>query len=132
MNLSQLFYGCSSLKSLPDISKWNIDNVENTELLFAGCSSLKSLPDISKWNLFNNKNKPSLFHSLRSMINNYSNDVLINESYKFYKELYNIEKYRDDMEKLIKTAIAIANQRVYDMSLKVYSLSGMGTTVCHF
>ena len=45
------------------------------------------------------------------------------------KELYNIEKYRDDMEKLIKTAIAIANQRVYDMSLKVYSLSGMGTTV---
>ena len=45
------------------------------------------------------------------------------------KELYNIEKYHDDMEKLIKTAIAIANQRVYDMSLKVYSLSGMGTTV---
>ena len=45
------------------------------------------------------------------------------------KELYNIEKYRDDMEKLIKTAIAIANQRVYDMSLNVYSLSGMGTTV---
>ena len=45
------------------------------------------------------------------------------------KELYNIEKYHDDMEKLIKTAIAIANQRVYDMSLNVYSLSGMGTTV---
>ena len=45
------------------------------------------------------------------------------------KELYHTEKYRDDMEKLIKTAIAIANQRVYDMSLKVYSLSGMGTTV---
>ena len=39
------------------------------------------------------------------------------------------EKYHDDMEKLIKTAIAIANQRVYDMSLNVYSLSGMGTTV---
>ena len=45
------------------------------------------------------------------------------------KELYHTEKYRDDMEKLIKTAVAIANQRVYDMSLKVYSLSGMGTTV---
>ena len=45
------------------------------------------------------------------------------------KELYHTEKYRDDMEKLIKTAIAIANQRVYDMSLNVYSLSGMGTTV---
>ena len=45
------------------------------------------------------------------------------------KELYHTEKYRDDMEKLIKTAIAIANQRVYDMSLNVYSLSGMSTTV---
>ena len=38
------------------------------------------------------------------------------------KELYHTEKYRDDMEKLIKTAIAIANQRVYDMSLNVYSM----------
>ena len=45
------------------------------------------------------------------------------------KELYHTEKYRDDMEKLIKTAIAIANQRVYDMSLNVCYLSGMGTTV---
>ena len=45
------------------------------------------------------------------------------------KELYNTEKYRNDMEKLIKTAVAIANRRVYDMSLDVYSLSGMGTTV---
>ena len=45
------------------------------------------------------------------------------------KELYNIEKYRNDMEKLIKTAVAIANRRVYDMALNVYSLSGMGTTV---
>ncbi len=45
------------------------------------------------------------------------------------KELYNIKKYHDDVEGLIKEAIAIANQRVYDMSLNIYSLSGMGTTV---
>ena len=45
------------------------------------------------------------------------------------KELYNIKKYHDDIEELIKEAIAIANQRVHDMSVNVYSLSGMGTTV---
>ena len=45
------------------------------------------------------------------------------------KELYNIKKYHDDIEELIKESIAIANQRVHDMSLNIYSLSGMGTTV---
>ena len=77
MNLSQLFYGCSSLKSLPDISKWNFDNIKNTSLLFAGCSSLKTLPDISNWNLFNNKNKPISFHSLNNDINNDGDDYLL-------------------------------------------------------
>lgn len=45
------------------------------------------------------------------------------------KELYDIKKYHDDIEELIKESIAIANQRVHDMSLNIYSLSGMGTTV---
>ena len=44
-------------------------------------------------------------------------------------QLYEDEKYRNDIEKLISTAIAIANQRVYDISQNVYSLYGMGTTV---
>lgn len=44
-------------------------------------------------------------------------------------ELYKDEKYRNDIEKLASTAIATANQRVYDISQKVYSLYGMGTTV---
>ena len=49
----QIFFGCSSLISLPDISKWNTNNVTNMEGLFANCSSLISLPDISKWNTNN-------------------------------------------------------------------------------
>ena len=47
-DISALFYGCSSLKSLLDISKWNINNVSNMEGLFYQCSSLKFLPHISK------------------------------------------------------------------------------------
>ena len=46
-DISYIFYECSSLLSLPDISKWNTNNVNNMSYMFSGCSSLKSLPDIS-------------------------------------------------------------------------------------
>ena len=36
-----------SLKSLPDISKWNTSNVINMSYMFSGCTSLNSLPDIA-------------------------------------------------------------------------------------
>jgi surface protein len=48
-NMMGIFYGCSSLSSLPDISKWNTNNVTYMSYMFCGCSSLSSLPDISKW-----------------------------------------------------------------------------------
>jgi len=54
--MSGLFYNCSSLKSLPDISKWNMNNVKNIFSMFYKCSSLESLPDISKWNISNVNN----------------------------------------------------------------------------
>ena len=43
-----MLYDCSSLLSLPDISKWNINSVTDMSGMFSYCSSLKSLPDISK------------------------------------------------------------------------------------
>ena len=52
-NMSCMFYNCSSLSSLPDISKWNTSNVTNMSYMFCNCSSLSSLPDISKWNTSN-------------------------------------------------------------------------------
>ena len=47
-NMSYMFYDCSSLNSLPDISKWNTSNVNNMSGMFYNCSNLSSLPDISK------------------------------------------------------------------------------------
>ena len=32
--MSFMFYGCSSLGSLPDISNWNIDDVSDMDSLF--------------------------------------------------------------------------------------------------
>ena len=45
-----MFYKCNSLRSLPDISKWNTSNVNDMNWMFYECNSLISLPDISKWN----------------------------------------------------------------------------------
>ena len=56
-----MFFNCSSLSSIPDISKWNINNVENMIALFYNCVSLSSLPDISKWKTNSVKKMNGLF-----------------------------------------------------------------------
>ena len=38
----------TSLTTLPDISKWNTNNVTNMGGMFADCELLSSLPEISK------------------------------------------------------------------------------------
>ena len=53
INMNSMFFNCSSLLSLPDISKWNTNNVIDMNGMFRNCKSLSSLPDISKWNTFN-------------------------------------------------------------------------------
>ena len=60
-NMSYMFYRCSSLISLPDISKWNTEKVTNMKCLFTGCSQLDFLPDISNWNIINVENIRSMF-----------------------------------------------------------------------
>ena len=62
-----LFYECKSLLSLPDISKWNINNVTNINYLFFRCESLSSLPDISKWNVYNIREINYLFYNCISL-----------------------------------------------------------------
>ena len=49
--MGYVFYNCSSIKSLPDISNWNTDKVINMSGIFDNCSSLNFLPEINKWNL---------------------------------------------------------------------------------
>ena len=56
-----MFNGCKSLKSLPDISKWDTKNVTNMSAMFRDCSSLKYLPEISKWDTKNVTYMNSMF-----------------------------------------------------------------------
>ena len=46
--MNYLFFGCSSLKSLPDISNWDTSNVVDMQWMFGRCSSLKEL-DLSNF-----------------------------------------------------------------------------------
>ena len=62
INMSHMFYGCKSLFSLPDISDWDTSNVTFMDAIFGDCESLKSLPDISKWSLSNLHNFEDIFY----------------------------------------------------------------------
>ena len=66
--MNNMFYGCESLITLPDISKWNTSNVTKMTNMFYGCKSLKSLPDISKWNTSNVNDMSYIFVGCNSLI----------------------------------------------------------------
>ena len=67
-NMSYMFSGCSSVSSLPDISKWSTNNVTNMSYMFDGCLSLSSLPDISKWSINNVTNMSHIFNECSSLL----------------------------------------------------------------
>ena len=48
LDIHHLFFDCSLLKSIPDISNWNTKLTSNLSSIFSGCSSLVSIPDIYK------------------------------------------------------------------------------------
>ena len=67
-NMNYIFYGCSSLMILPDISKWDIKNVSDMRMMFYRCSSLMLLPDISKWDTKNVTDMSWMFNGCSSLI----------------------------------------------------------------
>ncbi len=89
-NMAYMFYGCSSLISLPDISKWNTKNVTDMGYMFYECSSLKSLPDISKWKTNNVVNISNMFRGCTSLlkmpdISKWDTSNVIDMSYLFFE-----------------------------------------------
>ena len=66
--MSDMFYGCYSLKNLPDISKWDTKNVTNMSGMFSWCESLNNLPDISKWDTKNVTNMSDMFYGCNNKI----------------------------------------------------------------
>jgi ubiquitin-conjugating enzyme E2 D/E len=100
-----LFMGCSSLISLPDISKWNMYNVEYLKYMFYQCSKLKDIPDIYKWNLNYVKDKneiKDIFYGCPELQSKYKSfkyyraKKLLEEKYYYIKNhIYNIAWYEN-------------------------------------
>ena len=67
-NMSYMFAGCTDLKFFPNVLNWNTSNVTEIKGIFLGCSSLKFLPDISKWNISMVHNLECLFCKCSSLI----------------------------------------------------------------
>ena len=53
IDMSGIFFNCKSLKELPNISNWKTDNVINMSRMFYNCEKITSIPDISKWKIEN-------------------------------------------------------------------------------
>ena len=49
--MSSMFLYCESLKSIPDITKWDISSVKDMTEMFKHCHELIDIPDISIWNI---------------------------------------------------------------------------------
>ena len=69
--MNGLFYGCSSLKSLPDISNWKTSKVQNINCLFYECPKLESITDISNWNTNNINDMISYFMDVIEIFTRY-------------------------------------------------------------
>ena len=87
--MSCMFCNCSSLQSLPDISKWNTKNVIDMNSMFSDCKSLQSLPDISKWDTKNVTVMAEMFYNCSSLqslpdISKWDTKNVTAMSYMFY------------------------------------------------
>ena len=67
INMSCIFYECSSLLYIPDISKWNTSKVTNMSYLFGKCENIENIPDISNWNTSNVKYMHGIFMGCKSL-----------------------------------------------------------------
>ena len=67
INMSGIFKGCKFLFSIPDISKWDTSKVTNFSSMFWGCSNLEELPDLSKWNTSKVKTMKEMFSGCSSL-----------------------------------------------------------------
>ena len=63
-DMSCMFQSCEQLLALPDIHKWNTENITHMSNLFNGCN-MTNLPDISKWDTRNVTHLNGIFSHLK-------------------------------------------------------------------
>ena len=97
--MANMFKDCNLLKSLPDISKWNTNNVFNMDGIFEGYDALKSLPNISKWKTGNVTIMKNLFRNCSSLeflpdLSKWKANSVTDMRHEWYvRDEYKIKKY---------------------------------------
>ena len=108
--MGEVFQYCTSLSSLPDISKWNMKNVTSMRNIFSKCSSLNQIPDISKWNTEKNENITGLFLQCSSLA--FIPDI---SKWNFNNIKYKLKYVYDDCLSLIKIIKQLGEQNIDDL-----------------
>ena len=81
-----MFYQCESLISLPDISKWNIDKINNMGYIFSGCLSLLYIIEKSKDNKLNRKNSYYMLDDNIKINSSLEYTTIINEKNEIFNK----------------------------------------------
>ena len=107
-----LFAKCSSLISLPNISKWNTNNLKQLSSLFSDKNLLLSFPDLTKWNNYDeDKINSAPDYKLINELNNYERDDISIDDLSL-EEKDKIDILYNDYEFLSK--------KIFDKFLKFY------------
>ncbi|OMP29708.1 BspA family leucine-rich repeat surface protein, partial [Mangrovimonas sp. DI 80] len=60
-SLRSMFYGCSSITTLPGLETWDTSKVITLQSMFSGCTSITTLPGIETWDVSNVINMEKMF-----------------------------------------------------------------------
>ena len=67
-DMSNLFYNCTSLKSIKGISKLDTSNITNASNLFSNCINLTSIDDISQWKMDKLSDMSNMFYNCKNIV----------------------------------------------------------------
>ncbi|MBR2674263.1 MAG: BspA family leucine-rich repeat surface protein, partial [Mogibacterium sp.] len=112
----EIFYGCHSLTSVGDLSKWNIGSkATSISYLFDNCRSLETLTGYENWDVSNVQNFTGVFrgcYALKSVNTtkwNTSNGIYMADMYNGLKEVEELDASNIDTSKAITLQYFFAN-----------------------
>jgi len=64
-SIAGMFANQTRLRSIDDLSNWNVDGISNMSSLFSNCEMLREVKGIDKWNVENVKTMSSMFNNCK-------------------------------------------------------------------
>ena len=87
-SMASMFYNCSSLASVGDLSNWDTSKVTTMYSMFTNCSSLASVGDLSNWDTSKVTNMAYVFVNCSSLtslnLSNWDMSKVTSLTYMFY------------------------------------------------